>query len=163
MDNIALVPFARLSARYGCVLAVLSLAASGCVLGRGPAAETEPGPAPETEVRPSGAEIRALEIDRSGEQSVEALLQGRIAGVTVVPGPNGGLQLRVRGATSFTGSAEPLIVVDGKPLARGYSGLIPVSPYDIESIRVLKNAADMAFYGSRGANGIIEIKTKRGY
>jgi TonB-dependent SusC/RagA subfamily outer membrane receptor len=119
--------------------------------------------ADDTEVRrASGSEIYADEIARTRERSVEEILQGRMAGVYVMRSSDGGYQLRIRGASTFTGSNEPLIVIDGVPLSRGYRGSIPVNPYDIDSIKVLKNATETAFYGVRGANGVIVITTKRG-
>ena len=84
------------------------------------------------------------------------MLQGRVAGVQVVNG-----RIRIRGVNSIQGNNEPLIVLDGIPLAvdpfTSY-----VNPHDIQSINVLKDAASTAIYGSRGANGVIEIKTKKG-
>lgn len=115
----------------------------------------------QTEQRPDASVLRGDQIQRSGENTVERILDGRIPGVALVRGPNG-MELRIRGATSLYGSNAPLVVIDGVPLSRGYTGMIPVSPYDIDSIRVLKSAAETAFYGSRGANGVILITTKRG-
>ena len=68
----------------------------------------------------------------------------------------------IRGATSIYGNNEPLYVLDGIPIQPGPGGtLAGISPYDIESIQVLKDPADTALYGMRGANGVIVIKTKR--
>src|SRR5438309_92172 len=75
---------------------------------------------------------------------------------------DGGIAVRIRGAASFNASAQPLYVVDGIPMQPGPNGsLTGINPYDIESIQVLKDAADTAIYGMRGANGVIVIKTKR--
>jgi len=136
------------------VLLVIALFTAGCA--------ATGGSTDETTERPSGSEISGDQIRRSGERTVEEILQGRVSGVTVMPAPGGGFQLRIRGASTFNGSNEPLILIDGVPLAKGYRGSIPVSPYDIDSIKVLKNATDLAFYGVRGANGVILITTKRG-
>lgn len=85
------------------------------------------------------------------------------AGVQVVDLPGGGVSVRIRGANSFYGSTEPLYVVDDLALQPGPDGsLNGINPYDIESISVLKDASATAIYGSRGANGVILIKTKRG-
>ncbi len=87
------------------------------------------------------------------------MLQGAVAGVQVVKGnyqPGAGSTIRVRGGNSMIGSNDPLYVVDGFP-----ASTIP-NPNDIESIQVLKDASATAIYGSRGANGVIIISTKRG-
>ena len=107
------------------------------------------------------------------------LIEGRVSGVQIVQndgGPGAGVQVRVRGGTSISASNEPLYVIDGVPinntaveptslgqnssLARNPLSLI--NPSDIESMTVLKDASATAIYGSRGANGVILITTKRG-
>ncbi len=93
--------------------------------------------------------------------SLEQLLAGRIAGVTVTATPGGGISVRISGPTSFSLSQEPLYVVDGVPIEAGPNGTLSwLNPEDIESIAVLKYEADKAIYGVRGANGVIVIKTK---
>jgi TonB-dependent SusC/RagA subfamily outer membrane receptor len=110
-----------------------------------------------------GPDITSEDIERSGNESVEEILKGRVAGVTVTRAPDGGIAVRIRGATSFHGSAEPLYVLDGLPIQAGPGGSLQgIDLYDIESIQVLKDPADTAMYGMRGANGVIVIKTKRG-
>lgn len=92
--------------------------------------------------------------------STEQVLQGRIAGLTVIQGtgdPTRGASLRLRGGTSLTASSDPLIVVDGIPGV----DINTVHPSDIVSIDVLKDASAAAIYGSRGANGVIIITTNR--
>lgn len=91
--------------------------------------------------------------------STNSILSGRAPGVTVrrmngAPGRES--TIRIRGANSLYGGNDPLIVVDGN-----YSGGIP-NANDIESIEILKDASATAIYGSRGANGVILVKTKRG-
>ncbi len=88
--------------------------------------------------------------------TIAELLQGRVAGVQVING-----RIRIRGVNSIQGSNEPLIVLDGIPLAVDPSAS-HINLHDIQSINVLKDAASTAIYGSRGANGVIEIKTKKG-
>ncbi|MFZ4707733.1 MAG: SusC/RagA family TonB-linked outer membrane protein [Bacteroidales bacterium] len=88
-------------------------------------------------------------------------IQGKIAGVSVTKkggDPNGGFDIKIRGASSMSTSTSPLYVVDGVP------GVDPttIAPEDIESYNVLKDASSSAIYGSRGANGVIIITTKRG-
>jgi len=84
-----------------------------------------------------------------------------VAGVTVTRTADGGISVRIRGQSSFYGNTEPLFVIDGLPIQPGPGGsLLGINPHDIASIEVLKDAASMAFYGVRGANGVILIKTK---
>ena len=91
-----------------------------------------------------------------------SLLQGQLPGLSVVqnsaePG-NEDIQLRIRGVGTFSGAGtNPLIIVDGLP-----GNLSVINPNDIESVTVLKDAASAAIYGSRGANGVVVIKTKKG-
>ena len=90
--------------------------------------------------------------------SVNSVLSGRAPGVTVRRmngAPGQGATIRIRGANSLYGGNDPLIVVDGN------YGSMP-NMYDIESIEILKDASATAIYGSRGANGVILVKTKRG-
>jgi TonB-dependent starch-binding outer membrane protein SusC len=113
--------------------------------------------------------------------NVNQMLAGRVAGVTTVLSsgePGGNAQIRIRGGTSISASNEPLYVVDGVPLqndeispdAPGIASINPqlsrnplnsINPNDIESITILKDASSTAIYGSRGANGVILIQTKR--
>ena len=103
--------------------------------------------------------------DNLGNQAVSRLdqaLQGKIAGVSIsnVSSEAGSApQVRVRGMGSISASNEPLVVVDGYPMADGLSF---IDMNDVESIEVLKDAASAAIYGSRGANGVILITTKSG-
>ncbi|MGH7613250.1 MAG: TonB-dependent receptor plug domain-containing protein [Gemmatimonadales bacterium] len=126
---------------------------AGCGPGRSKAAEQSPPPA---------SSVTSDDIQRSPSEPIEAVLQGRIAGVNVTRTANGGIAVRIRGQTSILGTNEPLYVVDGIPIQPGPDGsLSGLSVYDIESIEVLKDAISTAMYGSRGANGVIVIKTKR--
>lgn len=91
-------------------------------------------------------------------------IQGKVSGLVITqPGgdPNQNAIIRLRGQTSLTGGQTPLIVVDGVPLDDP-SQIANISPDDIESYDVLKDASATAIYGSRGANGVIIINTKRG-
>ena len=99
--------------------------------------------------------------------SADQRLAGQMAGVQVsqVTGaPGGGVVIRVRGSGSIGAGDDPLYVIDGFPVTNTYSRysnpLAAINPSDIESITVLKDAASTAIYGSRGANGVILIKTK---
>ena len=92
---------------------------------------------------------------------VASALQGQMAGVeirTTSGTPGAAIQIRVRGTASINASSDPLYVVDGIPS----DDLTSINPNDIESIEVLKDASSSAIYGSRGANGVVLITTKRG-
>ena len=98
----------------------------------------------------------------SSSNPVEAL-QGRASGVAIVnndASPGASPTIRIRGSGSISASNEPLIVVDGFPLSN--NNLNDISSNDIESMEVLKDASSAAIYGSRGANGVILITTKKG-
>jgi iron complex outermembrane receptor protein len=100
------------------------------------------------------------------------LLQSKVAGVQVVDNnePGGGTTIRIRGATSWTASSDPLYVVDGMPLGTGSGGGLSagrdplnfINPNDIQSIVVLKDASAAAIYGANAANGVVLITTKSG-
>ncbi|MGQ1911111.1 SusC/RagA family TonB-linked outer membrane protein [Marinifilum sp. RC60d5] len=96
--------------------------------------------------------------------SIDGLLQGQSAGVQVVSSsddPGSGSTIRIRGGSSYRSGNEPLVVVDGFPI--GNAGDIKqISPNDIASMEILKDASSTAIYGSRGANGVIMITTKKG-
>ncbi|HEV3052335.1 MAG TPA: TonB-dependent receptor plug domain-containing protein [Longimicrobium sp.] len=94
---------------------------------------------------------------------VEEMMQGRIAGVTVTRNGSGGYAVRVRGAGGFQHDGEPLFVLDGVPINSSRPGhaLDGINPADVERIDVLKDAGSAAIYGTRGANGVILITTRR--
>jgi TonB-dependent SusC/RagA subfamily outer membrane receptor len=104
------------------------------------------------------------ELDGMRVARVEELLQGRVPGVYVTRTSTGDFSVRIRGAKTFGhGSDEPLYVVDGMPLMSGglRAALMGIAPQDIARIDVLKDAGATAVYGSKGANGVILITTKR--
>jgi TonB-dependent SusC/RagA subfamily outer membrane receptor len=132
-------------------VALLSACASG---------PREPKPAGST--APSAATIRGDQIQASPGESIEKTLAARSPGVSLGRAPDGSLSVRIRGQTSLTGNNEPLYILDGSPFVPGAGGaLTGINPYDIESIKVLKDPADLSMYGSRGASGVILIKTKQ--
>lgn len=91
---------------------------------------------------------------------VEEMLEG-VSGVRLLRSPGGGIRVQIRGATSINGPNEPLYVVDGMPIeVDSGQGLSWLNPSDIASIEVLKDASATSIYGSRGANGVVIIKTK---
>lgn len=147
-------------ASYFWILFIAAAFTSACASTGESTGEAEAAGSDEDNVEsPSGSKLPEDRV--TTESSVEELLEGRVSGVSVVRTPNGP-QLRIRGNRTFRGSNRPLIMVNGVPVSEGYGGAIPVNPYDIASIRVLKNAAETAFYGARGRNGVILIETKRG-
>ena len=134
---------------------------------------------PEREVSVAHQTIDAKEFEGLSLTSIDEALQGRVAGLDIVfnSGDLGaGTTMRLRGVSSINGNTQPLVVVDGNVFESDYlsgfdfasateeqySELLNVNPDDIASITVLKDAAGTAIYGSQGANGVIEIKTKRG-
>jgi len=115
------------------------------------------------EITGSIASISRQDIVSEPIYSFESLLQGRAAGVDVVANsyrPGAGATVRIRGARSLVAGNDPLIVMDGIPIA---GNLMDINPSDIESIEILKDASATAIYGSRGSNGVILITTRRGY
>lgn len=134
-------------------LAVATALASACGSGRRTTETAPPPPSPD---------VTSDDIDRAPGMSIEDHLKGRVAGVTVTPSSDGGIAVRIRGVSSVYGNNEPLYILDGVPITPGAGGsLTGINPYDIESIKVLKDPADTALYGIRGANGVVVIKTKR--
>lgn len=106
--------------------------------------------------------VKMTEIGQTPAFSIDECLQGRVAGMEVMSTsgePGAGTSIRVRGTRSINAGNEPLVVLDGVDSGVDISGL---NPEDIESISVLKDASATAIYGSRGANGVIMIKTKKG-
>ncbi|OQP52632.1 hypothetical protein A4H97_25260 [Niastella yeongjuensis] len=106
--------------------------------------------------------LTSKDIDNTPIARVDQMLQGRMAGVDVKStngAPGAGTTIRIRGARSISANNEPLYVVDGIIDATNMNTL---SPDDIESIDVLKDASAAAIYGSRGANGVVIITTKKG-
>jgi iron complex outermembrane receptor protein len=125
-------------------------------------------------IDPSAANVGVM-------SNLNGMLQGRAAGVNITQNngePGAGVQIRIRGATSISASNEPLYVIDGVPITNteaepagiGVSGSPPLprsplnllNPADIQSITILKDASATAIYGSRGANGVVLIETKKG-
>ena len=133
---------------------LLLLGATGC--------SRQGAPAGDRAIAPRDSATVVRNDDRRPNDSVEEMLEGRIAGVSVSRTPDGGIAVRIRGGSSAYGNSAPLYIVDGMAVQPGPNGaLTGITPQDIASIRVLKDAADIAMYGSRGANGVIVIKTKR--
>ncbi len=96
--------------------------------------------------------------------TVIELLEGHVPGLQVLHLPSGGIALRLRGSTSLVGNNEPLLVIDDQIVGTEgiTSALLAITPADVARIDVLKDAGSTAIYGSRGANGVILITTRRG-
>jgi TonB-dependent SusC/RagA subfamily outer membrane receptor len=124
--------------------------AAGCSSGR----QTRPEPAG----RPT---VTSEDIDKSGGDPIKAL-QAKSPGVLISRTDDGGISVQIRGASSFYSSNEPLYIIDEVPIAPGRNGALSgINPYDIETIKVLKDPAETGIYGMRGANGVIVITTKK--
>lgn len=114
--------------------------------------------------------ISSKEFNQGAINTPASLISGKVAGVSVISGggaPGEGSQIRIRGGSSLSASNDPLIVIDGVPIDdEGVSGLggglSTLSPGDIETFTVLKDASATAIYGSRASNGVILITTKKG-
>lgn len=87
-----------------------------------------------------------------------AKMLAQVPGVRVIEEAGGGITVRIRGNNSFMSGEDPLFVVDGMPFQ---GDLLSINPTSIATITVLKDAGETAMYGSRGANGVILIRTKR--
>lgn len=106
------------------------------------------------------ASVKSSDISASPKNNLSQALQGLASGVLVQQNsgqPGAGIQIRIRGTNSIQGSNEPLWIIDGFP---GDQSML--NSTDIESIEILKDASATAIYGSRGANGVIIVTTKRG-
>ncbi|MDJ1493195.1 TonB-dependent receptor [Cytophagaceae bacterium DM2B3-1] len=122
------------------------------------------------EVTGSVASVKSADITQTPVTNVAQGLQARVAGVQITQNssaPGGNISVRVRGTNSINGTSEPLYVIDGIQISNGggvndVSPLSTISPNDIESVEVLKDASSTAIYGARGANGVVIITTKRG-
>ena len=125
------------------------------------------------------AKISGDDLLGTGASSFNQALQGKVSGVVVNKtdgAPGGAISINVRGANSFTTSTEPLYIVDGVPFETAgtpsskatdgsqmrMNALASINPHDIESLEILKDASATAIYGSRGANGVVLITTKKG-
>ena len=136
-------------------------------------------PVSERDLTSAVSTVDMKELEEIKVSSVGEMLQGRASNVdiTMASGdPGAGMSIRIRGTASISGSNQPLIVVDGVPFEieldndfdfgavtqEQFSGLLNIAPEDILTIQVLKDAAATAVWGSRGANGVLLIETKRG-
>lgn len=106
--------------------------------------------------------VTSKTIADAGDESIEQLLANRVSGVRLGRAADGSLTVTIRGMTSWNTDNQPLYVIDGVPITPGPGGALSgLNPHDIDKIEVLKDPANTAMYGSRGANGVIVIKTKK--
>lgn len=119
--------------------------------------------------------VNIREMESTGATAIDAALTGKIAGAQIQQNsgnPAGGITVRLRGASTVLGNADPLYIVDGVIVSNdspqlidlgGYrqNRLVDINPQDIERIEVIKGAAAAAIYGSRANNGVVQIFTKR--
>ncbi len=134
---------------------------------------------PEREISTAVQTFSFSKLEGLSVTSVDDALQGRIAGLDIVANsgdPGSGSQMRIRGTSSINANTEPLIVVNGVPYEveidqnfdfananqEQFANMLSINPDDIEEISVLKDAASTAVWGSKGANGVLVIKTKKG-
>jgi len=134
---------------------------------------------PHRKITTAVATIQAKEMEEMQAASIDQALQGRLAGVDITASsgdPGAAMNIRIRGVSSINSTGNPLIVVDGMPFEteipsdfnfgtadeQGYAQLLNIAPADINTITVLKDAAATAVWGSRAANGVLIITTKRG-
>lgn len=134
---------------------------------------------PQREISTAMQTIKMEELEGLQVSSVDEALQGRIAGLDIVASSGdagSGSSMRIRGASSINGSNQPLIVLNGVPYEmqvdqsfdyansnqEQFANLLSINPDDIQEITVLKDAAASAVWGSKGANGVIMINTKKG-
>jgi iron complex outermembrane receptor protein len=125
------------------------------------------GTAKKDDMTGSISAIKAEDINRGAVANTQDLLKGKVSGVLIIPGdggPGSSARIRIRGSASLNASNDPLIVIDGVPVASGAAGgmsnpLDLLNPNDIESFTILKDASAAAIYGSRASNGVILITT----
>lgn len=167
MTHLSTLRFVKAAAAFGMAAVMTAACAS---LSNGEDADPRPsgdevrvgyGSQDRADVTGAVATVRVEDLGRE-VTSLEDLFRG-LAGVTVRRLGDGGISLRIRGAPSFSSSGEPLYVINGVPIhAPAGQALMGVSAKDITRIDVLKDAGATAIYGSRGANGVVLIFTKRG-
>jgi TonB-dependent SusC/RagA subfamily outer membrane receptor len=139
--------------------------ASACGAARSRPHPTDADEAPAVAPHTGTASDNHVDRDRSNQSyaRIEEMIESRAPGVRVLHYQDGTIRLQIRGVTSPTGRTDPLIVIDGSPTTelRPGGALASLNPSDVVSIDVIKDAASTAFYGMRGANGVIVITTRQ--
>ena len=119
------------------------------------------GTADKDHITGSVARIETDDLPKENYRTIGEMIRDQVPGVIVTEQANGVIRVRIRGSASFQGGEDPLFVLDGMAL-QSAAALVGINPNAIETITVLKDAGSTAIYGSRGANGVILIKTKNG-
>ncbi len=154
----------------GAVL-VLAALAPGCATGRQHASAAQPSDSVQVGYgqqsrRDVTTAVSSVQTDPKRDVAayqLEQLIQGRVSGVEILRVDAGRISLRIRGASSFMASSEPLYVIDGvKVHAETFTdAMAGINPADVARIDVLKDAGATAIYGTEGANGVVLVTTKR--
>ena len=152
---------ASLTPRVALSCALLVGLLSGCASNNAARPDgTDPAPLPNPPI--AGTTVTADDLDRAGNDAIEKTLAAKVPGALITRTADGGIAIQIRGSSSLAAGTQPLYVIDGLPIKPGPGGaLLGINPHDIATIEVLKDAASLSFYGMRGANGVIIIKTKR--
>lgn len=160
----------RITRRLAAALLVAAPLALGACGGSKPRAATPPAPRETAAgIQPTQSAgvstVTGDDISKVPVQRIEEYLNGRVPGLQVFRDESGNYSIRIRGSQKFgQGGEEPLLVLDGFPVQPGSVStvLAGLNPQEIARVEVLKDASSTAMYGSRGANGVLVIKTKRG-
>lgn len=150
------------AAASGCAILILA----GCSRMTPPPDTTSPSGATNSTERVTTGAIDTLSSEQlRGRHAIDVaeMLQGRVAGLQVIRLGNGDISLRIRGDDSILSNGEPLVILDGAPVAsQSVSDVLRgLNPREIASIDVLKDVASTSAYGIKGAHGVIIIKMKR--
>jgi TonB-dependent SusC/RagA subfamily outer membrane receptor len=141
--------------------AVLMVGSTQCTLKQPPVTDAGSATANPKTSSASDATLTQSGAPTGNYTRIEELIAARAPGIQVIRG-DGGYSLRIRGMSSPSGVTDPLIVIDGTISALpGTRGLDGISPQDVLRVEVLKDAASTAFYGMRGASGVILITTRK--
>ena len=140
---------------------VATLALAACRSSGEPKPDPGPSMPPPAVAAATPGQVTDEDVKDVRVARAEELLVGRFPGVEVISLPGGGISVRIRGTNSVNLSTEPLYVVDGVPIHAEPGGALKwLAPQDVQRIEVLKDPSSTAFYGVRGANGVILITTK---
>jgi TonB-dependent SusC/RagA subfamily outer membrane receptor len=154
--------------------ATTALLTVSCLLGAfgcgGSAEPPDSGLRPTSQEDATGASATVRPDENQFVENVEEMLRGHVSGLQVLDHPECGLTIRIRGVTdsinpgAATCDREPLLIIDDKPVPPGtlIRALRGLAPSQIDRIRVLKDVSSTSVYGTRGANGVILVTTKRG-
>jgi TonB-dependent starch-binding outer membrane protein SusC len=110
--------------------------------------------------KPRNSVVDSTIIASNAGQPIEKIIADHVAGVRLGQTADGSLSLQIRGASGYANEGQPLYIVDGIQMSPG-AGLSGINPMDIATIEVLKDAASLARYGTRGSNGVVIFKMKR--